>query len=73
MNRTLTSLFTLVLSSPLAAHEGLALDGAVHNFLHHVGTGNVIAVGGVVLFGVAAWLIRRRLRARAMARHADAG
>ena len=77
MNRTLTSLLTLALSAPLAAHEGMALDSVAHHFLHHVGTENVIAVGGVVLFGIAAWQIRRRAQARAMTRRAanspDAG
>ena len=77
MNKTLTSVIAFLLSAPLAAHDGMALDSAVHGFLHRFGTENVIAVGGAVLFGVAAWSIRRRLHTRAMARraarHADAG
>ena len=77
MIRTLISLVTLVLSAPLCAHEGMALDSAVHGLLHHFGTENVVACGGVALFGIGAWLIRRRLQARALVRramrHADAG
>lgn len=77
MTRTLASLLTLALSAPLAAHEGMALDGAAHAFLHRFGTENVIALGGLVLLGIGAALLRRYWRARAAAghaaRHGDAG
>ena len=68
MSRLSHLLLLLAVTPPLAAHDGMALDGAVHRFLHEVGTANVIAAGGLAVFALAAWLLRRHLRRATPAR-----
>jgi hypothetical protein len=64
MMRNVVTLTILTVSTPLYAHEGMVLEGAVHKFLHVIGNDTLVAVGAIVIAGVAAIVARRIIRGR---------
>lgn len=62
MTRHLTTLTALSFSMPLCAHENMELNGPLHRFLHFVGSDTLLAVGGLLIAGVVAFVARRLLR-----------
>jgi len=49
-------------SATTSAHEGLALSGTLHRFLHWAGSDGLLVTGGTLLAMVVGLLVRREAR-----------
>lgn len=69
INRIVSFTTLLLASATAAAHEGLALGGTLHRFLHWAGTEGLVVTGGTLLAIGVGLLVRREARKPARRSH----